>query len=250
MQIGRDDTRPFGCGRALAVVAVLAAGFALAFGVSPELDLTVARLFHDPATGFTLAGHWAWDGVILANKAASYIFTVAALVLLPAALLRRGNVDIVALRYLVFVILLYLIGPGVLVNGILKRVYGRARPVQIAAFGGDGPFVGPWEVSEYCRSACSFVSAEVASGTALTVGLAIGALWFARRPVAPLFRVPALVSLALLLLTAVQRIGSGRHYLSDVIFSVLLVAALGIGLSCLLWPQSARSAAARRSGPT
>jgi lipid A 4'-phosphatase len=234
----------------LVLVAVLLAGFALAFKVAPELDLTVARFFHDPATGFSLAGHRGWDRVIFANKLASYLFTVAALVLLPVALLPRFSVDIVAMRYLAFVILLYLVGPGLLVNGILKRVYGRARPVQITAFGGDGPFTGPWEVSEYCRSACSFISAEVAAGTALTVALVIGALWFKGRRAVLSLRIAALASVVLLVLVAIQRVGSGRHYLSDVIFSILLIAALGVALSCLLWPQPARSAAAQPSGPT
>ncbi len=80
-------------------------------------------------------------------------------------------------------------GPRRLVNGLLKRSFGRARPVQIRPFGGDGPFTQAWEVSDYCQSACSFVSAEVAEGNGAISGPDIGALWFAGAPAARIFRV-------------------------------------------------------------
>ena len=238
MQTGRDDPDRFRCWRLVAVLTALAVGLALAFRLVPELDLTVSRLFHDPATGFSLAGSAAWDGVVQLNKLASFVFVTTALVLLAAAQLRGQTADILARRYWAVVLLLYLLGPGLLVNGLLKRVYGRARPVQIEAFGGDGPFTAAWQVSDYCHSGCSFVSAEVAVGTALAVGLGIGAFWFAGRPVARWFRALSLSALGLLLLTAVQRVGSGRHFLSDVIFAALLVAALGVALACLLRPRA------------
>ena len=229
----------------LALTAVLA----LVFRFWPGLDLAVSGSVYDPATGFLLASRGFWDGVIVANKAASLAYLVAALVLLPISLwLGRGEAQVTA-RYWGMVILLYLAGPGLLVNGLLKRTFGRARPVNIALFGGDGPFTAAGEVSDYCRAACSFVSAEVAAGTALTVGLALGTLWFAGRPVARLFGGLAVLSLGLLVLTAVERIGSGRHFLSDVVFAALPVTALGLGLACLIWRSADTSSAGYFAGP-
>lgn len=248
MQFETDSISRAGCGRPLALLAILMTASTMAFRVAPELDLTVAWLFYDPANGFWLAGQWLWDVVILANKATSFVFAATALVLLPVSVLRHRDGATNAAHYWGLVILLYLMGPGLLVNGLLKRVFGRARPVQITIFGGDGPFTAAWEVSDYCRSGCSFVSTEVSAATALMVGLSIGMLWFARRPIARLFRALSFVALALLLLTAVQRIGSGRHFLSDVVFAALPTAALGISLACLLWPRAKRWAASRFSG--
>jgi lipid A 4'-phosphatase len=225
------------CVLALAVLAVLGALSAALFALCPTLDLTVAGLFHSPGTGFALSGRPFWDGVLLANKGASLVFVVAAVVLLPAGLLRRNEDSLLWVRYWGLVVLIYLLGPGVLVNGILKRVFGRARPEQIKLFGGDGPFTAAWAVSDYCRAACSFVSAEIAAATALAVGLGIGVMWFRRRPVARLFRSLAVASLVLLLLTALQRLGSGRHFLSDLVFAALPVMALGIALACVLRPR-------------
>lgn len=212
------------------------------FAFAPELDLTVSRLFHDPAAGFALAGNRFWDGVVLANKVASGALVAAAIVILLAALLRRGSTNASALRYGAYVVLLYLTGPGLLVNGILKPIFGRARPVQIEAFGGASLFTGAWRASDQCQAACSFVSGEVAAGTALAVALAVGASWFSGRPIGRLLLGLARVSLVLLLFTAVQRVGSGRHFLSDVVFAFLPVSALGIALACPLRPSAGPTA--------
>jgi lipid A 4'-phosphatase len=248
MQNPKAEAFPWSLGRALAALLVLTAVLALIFRLWPGLDLLASGLFHDPAAGFLLKGRGFWDGVIVANKAASFAFLGVAVVLLPVSLwLGRGEPQFAA-RYWALVILLYLAGPGVLVNGLLKRSFGRARPVSIVLFGGDGPFTAAWQVSDYCRAACSFVSAEVAAGTALSVGLALGAVWFSGRRIARLFGGFSLLSLGLLVLTAVERIGSGRHFLSDVVFAALPVAAIGLGLAWLMWPRPAASAIAPVSG--
>ena len=227
-----------GCWRTQAVLSLLGVGSALLFMLWPELDLTVSWLFYDPASGFSLAGETIWDGTVLANKATSFAFVSMAIIGWVFALFQWSNADKVGLRYWMVIILIYALGPGVLVNGLLKRIYGRARPVQIEAFGGDGPFAAAWVISDYCRSACSFVSAEVAAGSALTIGLAIGARWFADRPISTVFRIASLASVGLLVLTAVQRVGSGRHFLSDVLFAAIPVMALGTALGCMLRPRA------------
>lgn len=249
MLLAKSKSLPSRCGRTLLGAAGLMAVMTLVFRFWPGLDLAVSGFFYDPAAGFLLASQGFWNSVIVANKVASFAYLVAALVLLPVSLwLGRGESQVTA-RYWGMVILLYLAGPGVLVNGLLKRSFGRARPVQIVLFGGDGPFTQAWEVSDYCQSACSFVSAEVAAGTALSVGLTLGALWFAGRPAARIFRWLSFMSVGLLVLTAVQRIGSGRHFLSDVVFAALPVTALGLGLACLIWRSAATSSSYSVSGP-
>lgn len=243
MSIGKDDARKFG--RALAALTVLAAVLAVLFRVLPAVDLQVSRGFYSPGSGFAFAEVPAWDAVVTANKLASILFVGTALVFLPVALLRRQHLW---LRYWGFVIMLYLLGPGLLVNVTLKRLIGRARPTQIAEFGGDGGFTAAWQLSDYCRSACSFVSAETAVATALMVSLAVGAVWFAGRPVARWFIGLACASLGLLVLTALQRLGSGRHYLSDVIFAALLVAILALLLAGALHPRRQATSKTRTSG--
>ncbi len=43
---------------------------------------------------------------------------------------------------------------------LLKNTFGRARPLDIVAFGGDDVFTAVWQVSEACTRNCSFASAR------------------------------------------------------------------------------------------
>ena len=115
-------------GSRVVLVAAMAIG-TLVFPLWPGMDLGVSGLAYRPGAGFVLADRPVWDAVVLAGKVASILYVVAALVLLPASLLRRAGPA--AARYWGLVILLYLIGPGLMVNGALNRVFGRSRPDQI-----------------------------------------------------------------------------------------------------------------------
>lgn len=238
------------CRRTLVGLALLTVGLAVVFRFLPWIDLAVSGWFHDAATGFTFTDVPGWEAVLQLNKAASILFVCSALVMLAVGLSRRRADNRLWVRYWGFAILVYLLGPGLLVNGLLKRSFGRARPAQIEAFGGDGPFTAAWQFSDYCQSACSFVSAETSVAAALTVALAVGALWFASRPAGRWFRTLAWAAFGLLLLIALQRIGSGRHFLSDVIFATLPVTMIGMALACYLRPPGADPDATRPIGRT
>lgn len=244
MLAGNSRRSVLDCGQSVAaVLAALHVLFALLFWTWPQLDLATASLFFEKSVGFVLAGSPFWNGVLLANKAASLGFICLALILFLVPRLRNLAGFAGSARYWGFVLLLYLAGPGLMVNGLIKRTFGRARPVEIELFGGEGPFSAAWEVSGYCPYACSFVSGEVSAATALLVGLGIGSMWFSGRPMARTFRALTLGALVMLLLTVVQRLGSGRHFLSDVIFAALLTLAVGAALACLLRPEIRSSAA-------
>ncbi|WP_084450740.1 phosphatase PAP2 family protein [Gemmobacter nectariphilus] len=242
MPTAKDDTQ--GCVRWLIGLAVLAAVLAVLFRVVPAVDLQLARLFYSPGAGFALAGAPVWDAVLMSNKLASGLFVAVALILLAIGIVRRNRLW---RQYWGLVIALYLLGPGLIVNGTLKPLIGRARPLQIAEFGGDGPFTAAWQLSGYCRVGCSFVSAETSVATALVLLLIVGIGWFAGRPAARWFRILLWPALALLGLTAIQRLGSGFHFLSDVIFAALIVVMLGTALACWMRPRARN---ADTQGPT
>ena len=108
-----------------------------------------------------------------------------------------------------------------MVNGILKAYWGRARPADTDVFGGALPFSPPWEIAGNCADNCSFVSGEAAGVTCLAIILGV-VLWH---------NVADKRSLVLLLATLVivgagMRVMKGRHYLSDVVWSVLLMVTL------------------------
>lgn len=112
------------------------------------------------------------------------------------------------------------LGPGLMVNGILKAYSGRPRPVQTNLFGGDftpaGTFVGE------CAKNCSFVSGE-----------ASGAGWL----LCLLFLLPARMRIwvgpplvAASLTMAGLRVAVGSHLVSDALLGWLLAIILFMGL--------------------
>jgi lipid A 4'-phosphatase len=206
----------------LAASAILVLTATAAFLVWPGLDLWFSRLFYDPEAGFVLGRH----PVLLALRQSSDIvlITICAAVVAAVALkiARPDRPSLIPPRASLFLATTLLLGPGLLVNVILKNNWGRPRPVQIDAFGGEAPFVGIWRISDHCARNCSFVSGEASMGIwMMTLALVVPTHW--RLPV---FVVTGIYALAL----SLNRIAFGGHFLSDVVLSwgltLMLVAAV------------------------
>jgi lipid A 4'-phosphatase len=146
-------------------------------------------------------------------------------------------------RVWTFVLCLYALGPGVMVELVTKPLWGRARPASTTLFGGDQPFSLPTEFVDHCSRNCSFVSGEVSGATALAIALLILVVRL-RNSLAPLV-LNAVVVLALLLplASALQRISAGRHFLSDTVLAMLftLLLALGLAVALRLFPKPSRT---------
>lgn len=220
--------------RAATVALVIATLAALGlFAVFPGIDLAVSGWFYDPDAGFWLGRSAAiellrdtiWNLSILA-----FAFSLVALVF---AALGRPLLGIGA-REAGFVFLLYLLGPILLVNGVLKQHWGRARPEHVAEFGGAAQFTPPWLPADQCVANCSFVSGEGSAATALALTFLAFAPT-ARRLLPPKwFPLYALAGALLPLAGLALRVMTGRHFLSDTVFAVLLVLAIALVLHRLL----------------
>src|SRR5262249_33116625 len=64
-------------------------------------------------------------------------------------------------RAIIFLIATLALGPGLLVNVILKDHWGRPRPIDVTQFGGRQHFVAWWDPRGNCPANCSFVSGDV-----------------------------------------------------------------------------------------
>jgi lipid A 4'-phosphatase len=148
---------------------------------------------------------------------------VAALVLLSLIFLLAPNLD-VAISGLFYEqsTATLAIGPGLIVNGIMKEHWGRARPRTILEFGGDAAYSPVWWISDQCDRNCSFVSGEAASAFWL-----VTIAFLVRKELSP-----AVAAITFVFAAAVSftRIAVGAHFLSDVViawlitFCVILVA--------------------------
>lgn len=204
--------------RLLALTVVLH----LIFAVWPTLDIAVSQFFWLADGGFWLAHSVFAEEIRMPIWLASVGVAVIAAVMLCASLLRGAGAR-TDWRLWAFVTTLYVLGPGLLVNVILKQNWGRARPVTIEAFGGQKLFTPPFEFAGQCASNCSFVSGEAASAAAMVIVLAV---CFGREVAKP-WRGAVYTALAgLFVLASAMRVASGRHFLSDVVFAGLFMAII------------------------
>lgn len=210
----------------------------LIFGIWPGLDLAVTGYFHD-ASGFSVRSNASIETLRNLLWDASLLIPLLALILLALAGWLRRPVLALSARAWGFVLLLFLLGPGVLVNGILKAQWGRARPVNVVDFGGTAQFTPAYQISDQCVANCSFVSGEGAGSMAMTI-TALLILWLLRdRLPHALYRLGQAAALVMLGFVGWQRVASGGHFLSDVLLSWLIVALTAAILARFMLPPAA-----------
>lgn len=206
---------------------------ALVFTLWPDVDLWFSGLFYDPAGGFRLAQSPALE--LWRNLAwnLSIVTFVVALAGLAAGLAGKALFGVAA-RVWGFVAALYLLGPILLVDRGLKEHWGRARPANVAPFGGPAEFTPALVPSDQCTANCAFVSGEGSAAVALAVAmLAVGPP--IRRRLGPRglrvwYGAAGLIAAGTLL----QRIATGRHFLSDSVFATIFVLAIALILRRLI----------------
>lgn len=200
----------------IAVTVLLVAAASAVFLAFPQVDLWFSELFYRARGGFWLRRNDALGFF----RATNDVLIGAAVVVLVASvavkLARPGKPSPVPPNIVVFLVSTLLLGPLLLVNVILKGMWGRPRPVQVEVFGGETPYVEVWRITDWCDSNCSFVAGE-ASSAAWLVAVAL-TLPRSLRPVA------VGVALAYALLISLNRIAFGGHFLSDVLLSFGLTA--------------------------
>jgi lipid A 4'-phosphatase len=199
----------------LMIALSLAAIVGVAFGLYPELDLRIARIFYEVAdTNHNMFALRLYPPLMLARDLGLWVGTVlvapAVAALIIKLILPRRKL-LLSGRAIVFLVATLALGPGLLVNVVLKDHWGRSRPIDVTQFGGPEHFVAWWDPRGDCPSNCAFVSGDVA-----------GAVW-TMAPAAlapPQWRALAYgAALALGIGMAAVRVMAGGHFMSDVVFA-------------------------------
>ena len=202
----------------LLIALGIAAVTGIVFAIWPQLDLTLAALFWDPASR-----RWRpfdWPSGIVRDLAAWLIALVAApafIALLVKLILPRRPMWLPG-RAVVLMISTLALGPGIVVNVILKDNSGRPRPQYVTEFGGKEKFLPWWDLRGDCDKNCSFVAGEPS-----------GAFWtMAPAAVAPPHWRAAAYGAAIVFGAAVGvlRMSLGGHFFTDVVFGGVVVFVL------------------------
>ncbi len=207
----------------------------LLFGFYPELDLRVARYFHGFSDGVNNFSWRIYPPLMIARDIGLWISTLlvaAVLAVLAWKLILPRRKLLLSGRAILFLIATMALGPGLLVNAVLKDHWGRSRPIDVKQFDGAETFVPWWSTRGDCPNNCSFVSGDV-SGAFWTIAPAV--------LTPPPVRVVAVgAALALGTAMAAMRVMAGGHFVSDVIFAgvfTFLVIWLMHGL-IYRWPRT------------
>jgi lipid A 4'-phosphatase len=221
-------------------LTAMAAVVFIVFGIWPGLDLWVSGLFFASKTGFDGFASGIWNQLRLAVWRVSEI--VLALSILAYLAQRIASFPLLrATRHLSgFTAALYLLGPGLLVDVLLKPLWGRARPAQVTDFGGSLAFTPPHVLSHQCTSNCSFVAGEMAGAVALAVVLFLVVDRMKGRITLSQQRIAQGLILLVPLFVGVQRIAAGRHFLSDVLLSTIFVLLCAVLLKVLILQRRSR----------
>jgi membrane-associated phospholipid phosphatase len=210
-------------GIAAATTAVTLAGF--------NVDLFLAGLFYDPAAD-RFIGQTSRTAAMLRDHGFVAVSTCIGIVTLASTRFLPWRLPSVRRRTAIFLTLSLLLGPGLLVNGILKEHWGRPRPIDVVQFGGAKAYADWWQPDGACERNCSFVSGEGAT-----------AAWM----FGPAMIVPApwrgLALAAAAAFTAAMgglRMAAGAHFFTDVVFGAL---------STILILLAMRALTDRRLGP-
>ena len=205
------------------------------FAVDSSLDLQVASFFRDLAAQPEVR---RFDQTIETVRQVGP-FVIAA-VIVPAVASLAIKIfwplrpTLISSRSALFLIVSLALGPGLLVNVVLKEGWARPRPGMVTEFGGDYTFMPWWDPRGGCDSNCSFVSGETSA-----------AVWMAAPAMLapPLWRYVALGAAGLYgIAFASIRMLTGGHFLSDVIFAAIFTGLVIWTVHGFLfrWPATRR----------
>jgi lipid A 4'-phosphatase len=196
------------------ILAILGVLTGVVFAINPAFDLQVASFFHDVVArpemrGFSRVNEFVRElgSLIIIAAIAPAVITVAMKLFWPKRPALMSSLSAL------FLILTLALGPGLLVNGVLKEGWARPRPGMVTEFGGEYAFMPWWDPRGTCDSNCSFVSGETSS-----------AVWLAAPAMLapPPWRYLALAAVGIYgSVMAFIRMMAGGHFLSDVIFAVI-----------------------------
>ncbi len=175
----------------------------------PELDIWFSSLFFDK-------GHFFFYNsltVIIINRSVEVIVGMLSICLIILLLWKRNPFSMNK-KYMIYLLLVLIIGPGLVVNVVFKDHWGRARPGRIEEFGGVQKFTRAFVISDQCQKNCAFVSGHASIGFYF---VSFGFIWRAHRKkiIAGAALYGALIGFA--------RILRGVHYLSDIVFAFFFV---------------------------
>ncbi len=180
-----------------------------------DADIALQRYFYSPEKGWLLQFHPFWDFIYRFGIFPGYFLAFAGLIMVT---LSYWNVKFINYRKASMVLIFTMVvGPGLIVNLVLKDHTGRPRPREITEFGGTEKFVCVCEKGA-TNEGKSFPCGHCSMG----FYLAIPYLFLRKRKKILAYSILA-VGLGYGIIIGIARMMAGGHFASDVLWAGLLV---------------------------
>jgi lipid A 4'-phosphatase len=205
--------------------------FVVSLAITPALsdrDLYWAGTFFtvgETHSGWILGREAPWRQLYQYGEIPPLVFAFFALVAYAASKLGKMNEKYA--KPCMVVILTVVIGPGLLVNCVLKEYWGRPRPADIVAFDGTANYREVWQPGGKGKGK-SFTCGH----GALAFSIASGAAFYNLHPALAIGSVVAGVSYGVLM--SVARMIQGGHFATDTLWSGAIVFMVLAGLYYLV----------------
>ena len=191
-----------------------------------DLDIQIQTRFYSPdssAVAWPVGSIWIWNYLYRFGTIPGIIAGVGAILLFGASF---TSTRLLRYRYpSLFLILVMIIGPGLIVNGIGKGLFGRPRPADLVIFGGMWDFLPPFVPGIPGRGR-SFLCGHCSPGFFFMAFFFILTGW--RKWASLAF------GSALGLMMGTARMLQGSHFTSD----VLLCGGIMLAIQAILAPVS------------
>jgi membrane-associated PAP2 superfamily phosphatase len=210
-----------------------------------DMDSRLSGYFYDP----TAAQQWflktavPWIWLYRYGEWPTLVLAMGAAMVWGGSLRHRSWVCY--RRACALIVLAVMLGPGLLVNGVLKPLWGRPRPAQAALFGGSQPYQSWWQPGDI-GGGKSFPSGHASMGYVLVLGTCLvppgRSAWLRGLVLGS--------ALAYGSLLGATRIIQGGHFLSDVLGSGSLMCFLVATLQAVLPTPAPPNTNASHNSPT
>ena len=177
-----------------------------------DLDLAISSLFFDGK--WFLAERQPWLFLYDYGNIPSISMGVASLIYLIISIFKNNIREF--RRAAIFILLTLILGPGLMVNSVFKKHWGRQRPRQVEQFQADGTFTKVWVKTSSGGS--SFPSGHAAIGFFVLTPFFV----FVKR-YKKLAYTLFWLGFAYGLFMGVGRVVQGAHFTSDVLWSFGMV---------------------------
>jgi len=195
-------------------IIIVLISFAILLTIGPSFDIFFSSLFYRGDNQFFLQSYYSIT--IFFRDILLPIILVYVLVLpIISTAIPINKIYFnykFSIKKILFVWITLIINLILIINLFFKNIWGRPRPGDILELGGKDVF-SPWyQISDACTSNCSFVSGDAGVGFSLIV------LYFLSNNLKY-----AYLSIIFGFILGMVRIAEGGHFLSDVIFSAIIV---------------------------